>query len=383
MSMFACAALVAGGALLLLAVYFARSLVPVHRLHPLPRQEIGLATSSRPEKRRSKKRAAEPPSLVQLMTRAAKAVGQRAGPEARLVAALDECRDLLLSRNVALSVADAVCLDVRAGVAAWTSARAGSLATAATSWKSVVAGCLAESLRKVLASTPTVPLESLVAAHAQAQASAGRVRPRPYTIVFVGVNGVGKSTSLAKVAWYLEKRHGLGVVLVAADTFRSGAIEQLKTHAAALGVPLHSDGYNRDAASVALRGVMLAAKEARQVVLVDTAGRTQNNTALMRSLNKLLDVVSPDLILYVGDALAGNDAAEQVAAFDRTFQEAKTPRRVQGIILTKTDTVGSKIGAALSVAHVARCPLLFLGTGQNYDNLELPDASKLVATLLQ
>lgn len=143
---------------------------------------------------------------------------------------------------------------------------------------------------------------------------------RPYKIVFCGVNGVGKSTSLSKICAYLLSKD-LKVSLAACDTFRSGAIEQLKTHATALGVPLYSRGYNSDAAAVAHHAVGQATKNGDDVILIDTAGRMQDNDPLMRALAKLITVNNPDLILFVGEALVGNDAVDQLVKFNRCLHD--------------------------------------------------------------
>ena len=145
-------------------------------------------------------------------------------------------------------------------------------------------------------------------------AEAGRV-----TCV-MGVNGVGKSTSLSKVAYYL-KSNGFTPMLCACDTFRAGAVEQLRVHANALELPLFEKGYGRDASGIAADGVKYAKQMGHDVVLIDTAGRMQDNEPLMRALSKLVTLNNPDLVLFVGEALVGNEAVDQVTGFNQARAE--------------------------------------------------------------
>ncbi|KAF1742619.1 hypothetical protein MXB_3567, partial [Myxobolus squamalis] len=190
---------------------------------------------------------------------------------------------------------------------------------------------------------------------------------RPYVIVFCGVNGVGKSTNLAKVAYYLLNNNQR-VLIAACDTFRSGAVEQLKTHvyrfnsifpAETPNCILFDKGYGKDSAGVALEAIKTATTGNYSVVLIDTAGRMQNNEPLMRSLGKLINVNQPDLVLFVGEALVGNDGVNQLMEFDRhlaEFSNSSTPHHIDGIILSKFDTIDDKVGAALSMTYVTGQP---------------------------
>lgn len=217
---------------------------------------------------------------------------------------------------------------------------------------------------------------------ALAAKNAGRV----YTIVFLGVNGVGKSTNLAKVAYYLKNKGGLNVLICACDTFRAGAVEQLKTHARCLEVPLFERGYGKDPAEIARSAIAQARQDNTDVVLVDTAGRMQDNEPLMRALAKLVAVNNPDLVLFVGEALVGNDAIDQVAKFNRSLidmsHDPRNPRGIDGMLLTKYDTVDDKVGAALSMVYVTGQPIVFVGTGQKYTHLRKMQAKEVVRTLL-
>lgn len=136
------------------------------------------------------------------------------------------------------------------------------------------------------------------------------------SIVFCGVNGVGKSTSLSKVAYYFKSK-GLRVLLAACDTYRSGAVEQLNVHVERLGIDLFQRGYSKDPSDVAYNALKYANENEYDVCLIDTAGRMQNNEGLMRDLVKLVNVNKPDLILFVGEALVGNDGVDQLKEFNR------------------------------------------------------------------
>jgi len=188
-----------------------------------------------------------------------------------------------------------------------------------------------------------------------------KTSPKPFVVMFVGVNGTGKTTAIAKVAHLLQK-NGYGVVIAAADTFRAGAIEQIETHAERLGTKLIKHKAGADPAAVAFDAVEHARARHKDIVLIDTAGRMQTNTNLMDQMKKIKRVANPNLIVFVGDALAGNDAIEQA----RTFHEAVG---FDAAILCKIDA-DAKGGAALSIAHAVGKPILFVGTGQTYDDLQ-------------
>ena len=216
------------------------------------------------------------------------------------------------------------------------------------------------------------------------QIEESRSRREPFSIVFIGVNGVGKSTSLAKVCYYLQN-NGLKVMLCACDTFRSGAVEQLKVHSKNLGVHLYDQGYAKDPAGVAMGGLKFAREHEYDVVLIDTAGRMQNNAPLMRALTKLISVNRPDLVLFVGEALVGNDGVDQLKLFNkslRDFSDSPDPRTIDGMILTKFDTIDDKVGAAVSMVHNTGQPIMFVGTGQKYTNLNKLNVKKVLKALL-
>jgi fused signal recognition particle receptor len=196
----------------------------------------------------------------------------------------------------------------------------------------------------------------------------------PYTILFVGINGTGKTTSIAKVAHFLMKR-GYSVVLAGADTYRAGSIEQLEQHSQKLGVRMITHKYGADPAAVAYDAISHAESRGINVVLIDTAGRIQTDRNLMSELGKIKRVVDPDLTVLVIDALIGNDAVLQAEEFHKSVT-------VDANILTKVDA-DVKGGASLSVAHVTGKPIIFIGVGQDYDDLEPFEPEKFTHMILK
>jgi len=191
----------------------------------------------------------------------------------------------------------------------------------------------------------------------------------PLVIMFVGINGGGKTTAIAKLAHRLQKR-GYGCVLAAADTFRAGAIEQLTLHAEKLGCKIIKHQAGSDPAAVAYDAVDHARARKRDVVLIDTAGRMQTNTNLMDEMKKIKRVAKPDLVFFVGDSLAGGDAIEQARRFDDAVG-------VDAVILTKIDA-DAKGGAALSIAKTIGKPVAYISHGQEYDAFSRFDADWMV-----
>ncbi len=190
----------------------------------------------------------------------------------------------------------------------------------------------------------------------------------PFVIIFFGINGTGKTTSIAKLS-YLLKKQGISSVLAAGDTFRAASIEQLRTHAEKIKVTVVSQQYGSDPAAVAYDAIAYAKKHNIKVVLIDTAGRMYTKVNLMKEMEKIIRVSKPDLKLFVGESITGNDVIEQA----KTFNDAIG---IDGIILTKTD-VDEKAGAILSVSHITGKPIYFLGTGQSYEDL-MPFTKKAV-----
>ena len=195
----------------------------------------------------------------------------------------------------------------------------------------------------------------------------------PAVLVFIGINGTGKTTSIAKMAHVLQKR-GRSVILAASDTYRSGSIEQLEEHARRIGVRVIKHQYGADPAAVAFDAVNYAKAHRVNAVLIDTAGRMQNNKNLLEEMRKIVRVTNPDLTILVVDALTGNDAVEQ----GKVFSEAV---KIDGIILAKLDA-DVKGGSAISLSYIMGKPVAMVGTGQKYDDLEPFQAEAIVKNLI-
>jgi fused signal recognition particle receptor len=230
--------------------------------------------------------------------------------------------------------------------------------------KKLAEEALRKAIREVLVTDTRVDLPKII--------DAKRAKGEPAVFVFVGINGHGKTTTIAKFAKWLMDR-GYKPVLAAADTFRAAAIEQLEIHAQRLGLGIVKQKRGADAAAVAYDAVAHAKARGLDAVLVDTAGRMQTDTDLMDEMRKIVRVVKPDLTIFVGDALTGNDAIEQASAFDKAVG-------IGGSILCKMDA-DARGGAALSISQVTGKPILFIGTGQEYGDLEEFDPDKILNAL--
>lgn len=200
-----------------------------------------------------------------------------------------------------------------------------------------------------------------------------KTKEKPVKILFVGVNGTGKTTSIAKVARYLMNQ-GYSVVLAAGDTFRAGAIEQLEVHGERLGLKVIKHKTGGDPAAVIYDAVEYARAHNKDVVLADTAGRLHTNINLMDQMRKIVRVINPDLLIFVDEAIAGNDAVERARLFNESVP-------IGGTILTKTDA-DAKGGSAISIAYITGKPVLFLGVGQDYPDLVKFEPQWLVDRLL-
>jgi len=201
-----------------------------------------------------------------------------------------------------------------------------------------------------------------------------RRRGEPFVIVFVGINGTGKTTTIAKIANFLTRK-GYSVVLACSDTYRAGSIEQLEEHAKRLGVKMIKHKYGADPAAVAYDTISHAKAHGINVVLIDTAGRIQTNRNLMNELAKIKRIVKPDLTVLTVDSLTGNDAVMQAEEFQKSVG-------IDATILTKVDA-DVKGGSAISVTYITKKPVLFIGTGQKYEDLEEFKPEKFVSMILR
>ncbi|KAG0358917.1 hypothetical protein BGZ54_010221 [Gamsiella multidivaricata] len=290
---------------------------------------------------------------------------------------MNKMKEHLINKNVAADIAQHLCDSVAKGLIGQT---LGSFKNVQTHVKQN----MELALKRIL--TPKTSVD-LLRDIAQAQSE-----KRPYTIVFIGVNGVGKSTNLSKTAFWLLQNN-LKVLIAACDTFRSGAVEQLRVHVRNLKaleqnavVDLYEKGYGKDSAAIAKEAISSAKLTGHDVVLIDTAGRMQDNDPLMRALAKLVTVNNPDKIIFVGEALVGNEAVDQLTKFNaalKDFSGLANPRHIDGMILTKFDTIDDKVGAALSMTYTTGQPILFVGTGQTYTDLKNMKVSHVVGSLLR
>jgi len=195
---------------------------------------------------------------------------------------------------------------------------------------------------------------------------------KPYVVLFCGINGTGKTTTIAKIANSLKEKN-LSCVLAAADTFRAASIEQLKIHGEKLKTKVIAHEYGSDPASVGFDAIKYAKKNKIDCVLIDTAGRIHTDKNLMAQIEKISKVCKPDTKIFVGESITGNDAIEQVRSFNWAIQ-------IDGIILSKAD-IDEKGGTALSVGHVTKKPILYLGIGQKYNEIEKFDKKKFIEKL--
>ncbi|EFO25439.1 srpr protein [Loa loa] len=290
---------------------------------------------------------------------------------------LDKMRETLIAKNVAAEPAEKLCQSVEV-----------KLEGKVVGTFSRVASIVKESVREALVQllTPRRRVDIL------RDIFEAKREKRPYIIVFCGVNGVGKSTNLAKITFWLNE-NGHKVLIAAADTFRAGAVEQLRTHTMHLNalhpnsVQLYEQGYGKDPAGLTAAAISIAMERGTDVVMVDTAGRMQDNEPLMRSLAKLIQLNKPDLVLFVGEALVGNEAVDQLVKFNQALADHAAlgveGRLIDGIVLTKFDTVDDKVGAAISMTYITGQPIVFVGTGQTYKDLKSLDINTVVHSLLK
>lgn len=310
-------------------------------------------------------------------------VGSKALTKEDMIPVLEKMKDHLIAKNVASDISSKLCESVAAKLE-------GKILGTFDRITSTVEATLNESLVQILSPRRRVDILR--------DAMEAKKQNRPYVMTFCGVNGVGKSTNLAKICfWLIENK--LRVLIAACDTFRAGAVEQLRTHTRHLNalhppeknnglqmVQLYEKGYGKDAAGIALEAINFARDSNIDVVLVDTAGRMQDNEPLMKALAKLIKVNSPDLVLFVGEALVGNEAVDQLVKFNQAladYSQSINPHLIDGIVLTKFDTIDDKVGAAISMTYITGQPIVFVGTGQTYTDLKSLNAKAVVSALMK
>lgn len=259
---------------------------------------------------------------------------------------LEDFKLSLIENDVAMSVADHICEEMEKRLN-------GIQVKRLEDRKKIVERKLQEILLEIMATKEKISLLENVGKK--------RKTNEPYVIVFVGINGTGKTTSIAKVAKLLMKK-GYSVVLACSDTYRAGSIEQLEEHAKRLSVRMIKHKYGADPAAVAYDAISHAKAHGINAVLIDTAGRIQTNRNLMNELAKIKRIITPDFTVLTVDALTGNDAVMQAEEFHKSVG-------IDGTILTKVDA-DVKGGSALSVTYVTGKPILFIGIGQEYEDLQ-------------
>jgi len=279
--------------------------------------------------------------------------------EKKLDDAIEDLKLILLRNDVAMNTADDICQNI---INKLKGEQIGRLFSTQS--------LLEETLEEVITNILTPDFELDLLQEIQNNKASGDL---PYVIVFLGVNGTGKTTTMAKIARYL-KENGYSVVAAASDTFRAGAIEQLSYHMDNVGVNVIKGQYKSDPASVSYDAIDHAKAKKIDVVLVDTAGRQVTDKNLMREIEKICRVANPDLKLFIGDSLAGNDALFQAKEFNKYVG-------IDASILTKLDA-DAKGGAALSISHETRKPIIFVGVGQKYKDLKEFDPDLFISNVL-
>jgi fused signal recognition particle receptor len=297
--------------------------------------------------------------LRQAFSSLAKVVSERRLSEKDLDEALYSFQLTLLESDVAQEVVETITASLKSQMAGLSVERSRETVP-------VVKEALRKSITEIFARAGTVDVFKLI--------DEKKKGGEPFSILFLGINGTGKTTTVAKFA-FLLRQAGYSVVVAAGDTHRAGAIEQLTEHADRISVKVISQRYGADPAAVARDGVLYAKAHHVDVLLIDTAGRMQTNQNLMEEMGKIVRVVNPDFKIFIGDSLAGNDAISQAQLFNKYTG-------FDGAILTKTDA-DTRGGAALSVAYTTGRPILYIGVGQDYKDLKKFDVGSFVDALIE
>ncbi|MFX1455348.1 MAG: signal recognition particle-docking protein FtsY [Promethearchaeota archaeon] len=276
--------------------------------------------------------------------------------EKKLDYTIQELKILLIRNDVAIDTADEICNKI---VDSFKGEQISRLSSTSKTLFETLKGIIIEIL------TPTEEINLIEKIKEKEN--------KPFVMVFLGVNGTGKTTTMAKIAHFLKK-NGFTMVAAAADTFRAAAIEQLSYHMENVGIRVIKHEYKSDPASVAYDAIEHAKAKNLDVVLIDTSGRQVSDKNLMMEIQKICRVAQPDLSLFIGDSLAGNDALFQAKEFKKAVG-------IDANILTKLDA-DAKGGAALSISHETNKPILFVGVGQGYDDLESFDKDAFLKSIL-
>jgi len=264
----------------------------------------------------------------------------------------EELELLLIENNVALEVAEKIIKDLEKNIVGKEIS------------KNDLEGEIKNSLKEIIKQILIEPFDLIERIK--------RKKEKPYVILFCGINGSGKTTTIAKLASKLKKQ-GLSCVLAAGDTFRAASIEQIKKHGEKLGIKVIANEYGSDPASVGFDAISYAKKHLIDCVLIDTAGRMHTAKNLLKEIEKISKICKPDTKIFVGESITGNDSIEQIRGFDSAIE-------IDGIILSKAD-VDEKGGTALSVGYITHKPILYMGTGQEYKDLEEFDKNKIIKKL--
>ncbi|MFB5597596.1 MAG: signal recognition particle-docking protein FtsY [Nitrosopumilaceae archaeon] len=286
----------------------------------------------------------------------AKSLGEKELKEKDIEEILFELEISLLESDVATEVIDAIKSNLKEKLI--------GAKVEKNTIESFVKESLIQSISKLFDDAGTIDL--------LANISAKKESTEPYIILFVGINGTGKTTTLAKLAHLLQKSK-FSLVVAASDTFRAGAIEQLREHTNRLNLKLVAQNYGSDPAAVARDAVLYAKSHKVDCVLIDTAGRMQTSKNLMDQIEKITNVVKPDFKIFVGDSLAGNDTVNQAKEFHEYT-------KFNASILTKSDA-DARGGAALSIVKVTSTPVIFVGVGQEYEDLKPFDKNTFLETV--
>jgi fused signal recognition particle receptor len=296
--------------------------------------------------------------LKRAFSNAAKSISQKELSEKDLDESLFDLHVALLESDVSQEVIDDLSIQIKNNLV-------GMKIQKNETAEKIIASTLKNNFLEILSKAGSIDLLGLIQEKKQKKGG-------PFIIVFLGINGTGKTTTVAKFA-NLLKKNGFSVVIAAADTHRAGAIEQITTHAENLSIKIISQRYGADPSAVSRDALEYAKKHYVDVVLIDTAGRMQNAKNLMYEIGKIVKVIKPDIKLFVGDSLAGNDTINQAREF---FSYTE----FDGAILTKSDA-DAKGGAAISISYITSKPILYLGMGQGYDDLVFFNKEKFVDTV--